>query len=231
MIRVQVGLVILWLLMGLPVLAAPGDTYPETSRALQERYVDEVLAHRNYNAYAKRAMEEGYPNIAHLFRSLAMSEAVHGRNFHALLQELKIPIPDAHNGLAVSTTRKNLKHASTVEAQEIDKEYPAILKRVRPEGHKLAIQSITWAWKAEQQHRDLIIQIRKAASYFFGLLVGRIEGEPSRYYVCQICGSTLTEIPAKQCPICSNLVHLYKEVPGYPGPAPMKPDIWKDDDE
>ena len=41
----------------------------------------------------------------------------------------------------------------------------------------------------------------------------------------------LTEIPIKQCPICTNPVHFYKEVPGFPGPAPGKPDIWKDDDE
>jgi predicted amidophosphoribosyltransferase len=35
--------------------------------------------------------------------------------------------------------------------------------------------------------------------------------------VCQVCGSTLTEIPAS-CPICGEAGSHYVEVPGFPGP-------------
>jgi len=208
-----------------PGWAAEAGAYPETTRALQERYVDEVRAHRQYGAYARRAIQDGYPNIAHLFRALSMSEAVHARNFRVLLRELGAKVPSATEGFTVGSTRENLKRATTVEAREIDKEYPAILERIRPEGHKRAIQSITWAWQAEQQHRELILKIRKAATYFFGMLVRRIEGKPSHYYVCQVCGSTLTEIPAHQCPICGSPVEDYLEVPGFKAPAPKKPGI------
>jgi rubrerythrin len=202
------------------VAAEPDVAYPRTIAALQERYADEIQAQQKYGAYAKHALQEGYPNIAHLFRALAASEAVHARNFALLLKELGATpqLPEIH--FEVSSTRRHLKQTTDVEAAEIDTEYPAILERIRPEGHQGAIEKITWAWLAEKQHRELILDIRKAATIFFGLLVNRIEGEPSRYYVCQICGSTLTEPPPADCPICEHSAEHYLEVPGFPGPAP-----------
>ncbi len=208
--------------------AASGEL---TIEALKERYRDEVIAHRSYAAYAERACDEGYPNIAHLFKSLAASEGVHARNFKGLLAGLDV---DA-NAIAilqaqeVGTTRDNLKHASGVERDEIDREYPAILERIASEENQHAITSITHAWKAEQQHRDLIVKIHKAASRMFGLLVGRIEGGESHYHVCAVCGSTLTELPGNQCPICAEPVSGYHEVEPYPQgacKAPVTDDEW-----
>lgn len=201
-----------------------------TIEALKERYQDEVMAHRSYAAYAERACGQGYPNIAHLFKSLAASEGVHARNFSKLLTELQfdvksIKIPDQE---AVGTTRENLKHASIVERDEIDREYPAILKRIEAEANQEAITSITHAWKAEQQHRELIVKIYNAARRWFGLLVGRIEGGESHYHVCSVCGSTLTELPEHQCPICMQAVSNYSEVLPYPKNACMEAE--RDDD-
>jgi rubrerythrin len=197
-----------------------------TIEALKARYQDEVGAHQAYLAYADRACTEGYPNIAHLFKSLAASEGVHARNFKKLLQELKvdinaIPMPKARE---VGSTRSNLKHATAVERDEIDHEYPGILKRITSEANQDAITSITYAWKAEQQHRDLIEKIYNAAKRWFGLLVGRIEGGDSHYHVCNVCGSTLTEIPAAKCPICAQPVSHYREVAAYPKNACKAPE-------
>jgi rubrerythrin len=208
--------------------AAGPDAYPQTIAALQERYADEVQAHQKYAAYAAHADQEGYPHIAHLFRALAASETVHARNFANLLKELGATPQPPEVRIKISSTRRHLKQATGVEAEEIDTEYPAILERIRPEGHQGAIESITWAWQAEKQHRELIIKIRKAASSFFGLLVSRIEGAASRYYVCQICGSTLNEPPAGQCPICAHAAEHYQEVPGYPGVV-HREDPWAED--
>jgi rubrerythrin len=194
-----------------------------TIEALKERHQDEVTAHRAFVAYGERACAEGYPNIAHLFKSLAASEGVHARNFRNLLAGLKVDVkPIAIPGLQeVGTTRDNLKHASGVERDEIDREYPDILERIASEGNQDVITSITHAWKAEQQHRELIVKIHKAASRMFGLLVGRIEGGESHYHVCAVCGSTLTELPAHQCPICAEPVSSYREVEPYPKDACM----------
>lgn len=196
---------------------AGSDQYPHTVAALQERYADEVIAHRQYGAFAKHADSEDYPAIAHLFRALAASEGVHARNFSRLLRELGEEPVDPPVKIELSSTRAHLTQAATVEAAEIDTEYPAILQRIEGEQHEKAIRFITYAWKAEQQHRDLILKIKKGASWFFGMLVSRIEGSPTRYYVCQICGSTVTELPGSQCPICDHPPKEYREVPQFRG--------------
>jgi rubrerythrin len=209
----------LLMLAATSALVAGSDAYHLTREALGQRYVDEVRAHTKYLSYARQACTEGYPNIAHLFLSLGASEAVHARNFQGLLLELgmkpKTPSMKLGGG-AVKTTRENLRHATEVERDEIDKEYPAILEHIRPEGHQAAIDNITYAWEAEKQHRDLIVKIQKAAKGYFELLVGRIEGEPTHYHVCRVCGSTLTELPDKVCPICGQPVKHYREVPPFP---------------
>jgi len=196
-----------------PVAADDAARYPDTITALQERYVDEVTAHQKYGAYARHALDEGYPAIAHLFKALAASEAVHARNFSGVLRDLgRSPVPPAPR-VELSSTREHLRQAATVEADEIDEEYPAILERIRAEQHEQAIRFITYAWEAEQQHRELILKIKKGASWFFGMLVSRIEGNPTHYHVCQVCGSTVSELPTGQCPICRHPSSEYREVP------------------
>lgn len=189
-------------------VAAGADDYRFTIEALHQRYQDEITALHKYQAYADQARADGYPNIAHLFRSLAASEAVHANNFNNLLKafgeksKAKVP-PD----IKVLDTRQNLKNAVEVEAQEIDHEYPAILKKISQENHKGAMQAIDYAWKSEKQHRELIKKMQKGTKKFwFSFLVDVIEGDPVDYHVCQICGSTLTELPKIKCSICEHPV-------------------------
>jgi rubrerythrin len=206
-----------------PLGAEDSAAYPATVAATQERYADEVVAHQKYGAYARHALDEGYPGIAHLFQALAASEAVHAENFGDVLRELgQEPVMPSVQ-IELSSTREHLRQAATVEAEEIDREYPAILERIDGEGHERAIRFLTYAWRAEQQHRDLILKIKKGASWFFGTLVEKIEEGPSRYYVCQICGSTLGELPADQCPICEHSHDRYREVTGFRDRASAAP--------
>ncbi len=207
--------ILLAAILPVTMVSAGSATYPNTIEALHARYADEIIAHQKYGAYAKHALQENYPAIAHLFRALAAAEAIHARNFANLLTDLgEKPVMPVVT-FEVLTTRKHLQQAAEVEAQEIDTEYPQILEKIRPENHSEAIQLITYAWKSEKQHRDLILQIKKAASWFFGMLVSRIEGKPTRYYVCRICGATVTKLPSGQCPICSHPATEYQEVPGF----------------
>ena len=219
--RLLIGLLLLVSTAG-AALAQSGQ-FPRTMTALQERYADEVIAHRKYGAYAVHARSEGYPAIAHLFRALAASEAVHASNFARLLREAGIEPATPEVEPVLTKTREHLKQAATVEAAEIDQEYPAILNQIEAEQHQEAIRFITYAWKAEKQHRELILKIKKGASWFFGTLVSRIEGSPTRYYVCQVCGSTVTELPGSQCPICDHPPQRYREVPEYPGETDSAP--------
>jgi rubrerythrin len=166
--------------------------YPETISALQTLYQDEVQAFYDYQAYAKKAASEKYPNIARLFITLATSESIHARNFKKVLSGIGVEAEEK-SGFEpkVSSTRKNLKLATAVELEEIDNKYPQFIKQIAPENHSEAIQYITYAWEAEKQHRKLLKKIKSGTGIFFGLLTQKIEGSPSPYFVCQNCGSTL----------------------------------------
>jgi len=187
--------------------------YPRTVEALKLRYIDEVNAHSKYNAYSTRALSEGYPNIALLFTALAASESIHARNFETLLIKLEVTPPTfIEPPFEVLSTKENLHHATAVEAEEIDNEYPKIIGAITPEDHEATIRNITYAWEAERQHRDLIKKIEKNVKRWFSLVAKFIEREPAHYYVCDICGSTLVKLPKNSCPICGNTVSSYREV-------------------
>ena len=187
--------------------------YKETISVLQSLHQDEMQAMHNYQAYARKAVSQKYPNIAKLFMTLASSESVHARNFKACLAKLGVAAEELpQQPLKVASTRKNLKFAIAVELEEIDRKYPQVLKQIKPENHKEAIQFITYAWESEKQHRELLKRIQSGTGLFFGLLTKRIEGNPYQYFVCQNCGSTLSEIPASTCPVCGGPAAKYAEI-------------------
>ena len=185
----------------------------ETITVLQSLYQDEMQAMNNYRAYAKKAVSENYPNIAKLFMTIAASESVHARNFKACLAKLGVAAETfPQQAVKVAGTRENLKFAIAVELEEIDKKYPQVLEKIKPENHAEAIQYIHYAWESEKQHRELLKEMQSGTGIFFGLLTKRIEGNPSQYFVCQNCGSTLSEIPEVTCPICGGPAAKYKEI-------------------
>jgi rubrerythrin len=198
--------------LALPAVSAQ-SRYSETISVLQTLYQDEVQASENYQAYAEKAVSENYPNIAKLFNSIAISESIHARNFKKVLSDLGAE-PEAVAGVEpnVSSTRKNLKLATAVELEEIDKMYPQYIKQITAENHAQAIQYVTYAWEAEKQHRALLEKIKSGTGIFFGLLTRKIEDSPSPYFVCQNCGSTLSEVPEATCPICGGPSAKYTEI-------------------
>lgn len=212
-ISIAMACIFVFLLFALCINAQ--SKYRETIAVLQTLYQDEVQAFNGYQAYAKRAESEKYPNIAKLFISIAASESIHARNFKKILSDLGATAEEIPGfEPKVSSTRKNLKLAISVELEEIDNKYPQFIKQITPENHAEAIQHITYAWKAEKQHRALLKKIKSGTGIFFGLLTKRIEGSPSPYFVCQNCGSTLSEIPESACPICGGPSAKYIEIKG-----------------
>jgi rubrerythrin len=188
--------------------------YPHTTEAMQERYADEMRAYHNYAVFSQKAVEEGYPNIAYLFTSLAESEFIHAHNFRARLLELGTkPRPVSGLDAKASSTKSNLNAAVSVEANEIDHKYPDIVKLISPENHQQSIDATTWAWQSEAQHRKLIIKMQKHVVRWWGIVSSKIEERHVTYYVCEICGSTLVEIPKETCPICGRPASEYRQIP------------------
>ena len=186
--------------------------YYETISVLQELYKAEIIASNTYSEFARKALEEGYYSVARLFSALSESESVHARNFKNILNDLGVepenfPEPD----IKIGDTKKNLEWALKVELSEIDTKYPKMIEGIKSEGNKRALKDITYAWKAEMLHKDLIKKMKSGLWLFFGKIVDKLK-EAHEYHVCQRCGSTVFELSEKSCVICGSPVSMYKQI-------------------
>jgi rubrerythrin len=153
----------------------------QTEQNLQEAFAGESQANRKYLAFAKKADQEGYPQVANLFRAAAEAETVHA---HAHLRVLK----------GVKSTAENLKEAIAGETHEFKSMYPGMIDTAQSEGEKAAQRSFTFANEVEKIHADLY---QKA--------LDSLDNPESVecYYVCDVCGYTCENEPPDTCPVCN----------------------------
>lgn len=151
----------------------------KTEKNLQEAFAGESQANRKYLAFAKKAEEEGFKQIARLFRAAAEAETVHA---HAHLRELG----------GVKGTRENLAAAIGGETHEFQNMYPQMIADATAEGVSGALRSFTYANEVEKIHADLYQKALDA--------IGK--NAETAYYVCQVCGNTVENEAPDECPIC-----------------------------
>lgn len=161
----------------------------KTTKNLQDAFAGESQANRKYLAFAKKAEEEGFGQIAKLFRAAAEAETVHAHNH---LREMG----------GIRTTKENLHEAINGESYEFQKMYPQMIKDAEAEGQKGALKSFNFANEVEKIHADLY---KKA--------VENLGKNPSvDYHVCQVCGNTVEGEPPDKCPICGANKKMFKKV-------------------
>ena len=61
----------------------------ETNENLKNAFAGESQANRRYTAFARKADEEGFPQVAKLFRAAAEAEAIHALNHLKITGELR----------------------------------------------------------------------------------------------------------------------------------------------
>jgi len=186
--------------------------YYQTISALQQLYNAKIMGSNTYSELAQKALEQRYYSVASLLSALSEAESVHARNFINILNELgfgmkDFPKPD----IKISATRENLEFSLAVELSKIDTYYPTLIERIKPEGNESALEDITYAWKAETQHRDLIINMESSLWPPLGKIVDNLK-EAHEYHVCQRCGSTVFNLPEKSCIICGSPISIYKRI-------------------
>jgi rubrerythrin len=120
----------------------------QTDENLKIAFADESQTNIEYLAYAHRAMEEGFIEIAQLFREAAGAEVVHALNH---LKAMGI----------VQTTKKNLKEAAEGESLEIISMYPKFIEEAESEGREEAAASFRIAFEREKHHRAMFQQALK----------------------------------------------------------------------
>jgi rubrerythrin len=192
------------LLAWLPAFKGAGAAaYAATVAAMQSAREAEHEVYDQYTEFARRAQLEGYRGIAYLFTAFAASEQIHASNFGKMLTRLNVELAVlAKPAVRVGSTRENLMRAADGEMSSIDAFYPKLLEQLKPEGNEEAITLVRYAWSSEQQHRDKIKQIQRWTSTFFETVARTIDEKTGRYFVCQICGSTVNAVPPSVCPVC-----------------------------
>jgi len=183
----------------------------QTRQILKKAYVREIQAHLAYTKFSQKALKEDYPNIAYLFKSFAVAESIHGRNFRNTLLSLGDPPSRPAEKIEILSTRKNLDQAIQLELNEINIYYPEHIRAIKEEAHWNAITAVAHALASEKQHENLLQKMKKGTGIFWGMLKKRIEGENVTFFICQVCGSTLIKMP-DICPICEKPNSFYKEI-------------------
>jgi len=193
--------------------ASPALQYTATIAAMTEARAVETRVSRQYFAFGRKALDDGYKGVAYLFIAFASSEQVHAANFGKVLAKLGADAPPLPQYAGpVGTTRENLIAAAKGEAESIEDLYPKMLERIRPEGHAEAMRFVNFAWASERQHQDKIKQIRRYSPTMFELVAKHIDAKTSAYFVCQGCGSTLNALPAQSCPVCQVASTSYRRI-------------------
>ena len=111
-----------------------------------------------------------------------------------------------------STTKRNLIDAADKEIRSIEVVYPDILRRIRLEGLEDANLAVKYSWESHMQHRDIINKVRRWTPDHFEAVARRIDKKTDRYYICQLCGSTVLKPPEADCPVCENPGQHYRLV-------------------
>jgi len=162
----------------------------KTMGDLKAAFAGESQANRKYTAFAKKADEEGHPQVARLFRAAAHGETVHALNHFKVMGEIK-------------TTTENLKTAIAGETYEFETMYPDFIKDAVAEQNAPANVTFSRANEVEKIHAKLYKEALDA--------LGKAT-EQYDYYVCPVCGYVQARNAPERCPVCHTLGTRFEKI-------------------
>ena len=163
-----------------------------TTENMQAAFKGETTASAKYAAYSKKAEQEGYHEIALLFKAASTAENIHANNHKAVLQESGIAVPAIKPEFTVKNTKENLQDAIAGETYEAATMYPEFLTTANKDGNQIAMISLTYAYKTEKKHKIFYEEALAA------LQNNNVKSLPIVFYVCPTCGNTYqTKAPAR----------------------------------
>jgi len=160
---------------------------------LGQAFAGESNAAHRYTAFAQKADQEGYAQVASLFRAAAKSEEIHRERHRAALKKLGGAGADVKlDDLQVGTTAENLRAAIAGESYERDTMYPAFIAQAKADDARPAVRTLNAAMAAEKEHAKLFQQALDTLG----------QKTAVEFYVCRDCGFTVTTRPNEKCPVC-----------------------------
>lgn len=161
----------------------------KTTENLKAAFAGESQANRKYLAFAAKADQEGYPQVARLFRAAAEAETIHAHNHLRVLK-------------AIRSTKENLQEAIAGETHEFKNMYPQMIADAQAEGDKEAERSFTFANEVEKVHAQLYEKALRTME----------EKKLVDIYVCPVCGYTVEETVPENCPVCNAKGKTFRKI-------------------
>jgi rubrerythrin len=181
-----------WACAGHAAEAKPAATLENLMKAFD----GESNAHARYLAFAKKADEEGYGQVAGLFRAAATAEEIHFKNHAEVIKKLGGTAKADVKAAEVKTTKENVEAALKGESYERDTMYPEFIATAEKEGVKKAVETFTEAKGAEAAHAKLYQEVLANLDAW--------KGGKKDFFVCPECGNTVLALTFENCPICGN---------------------------
>jgi len=153
----------------------------KTRKNVYEAFVGEAKAHHRLLAFARKADEEEYPQVAKLFRAVAAAEGVHVERHLRLLGEA-----------VVKSTEENLQFSFESETTVNEVYYPRFIGEAEAEGERAAALTFSQARDVEEGH----------AALYKRALSAMLRDETHDYHVCQVCGYVAEREAPDRCPVC-----------------------------
>jgi rubrerythrin len=152
----------------------------------------ESQANRKYKAFSEKAAEEGFNNVAVLYKAASEAEAIHAKKLLKVLA-------------AIGSTTQNLEASIAGETHEYTSMYPEFIKGAEADNRSDAILAFTHAMKAEEVHANLYKKALDAVKA--GRDIGR-----EKIFLCPVCGNIVSGTVPDKCPICSAFGKLFREI-------------------
>jgi rubrerythrin len=175
-----------------------------TLENFQTAFNGESNAHVRYVAFATKADQEGYGEVASLFRAAARAEEIHARNHAEQIKKLGGDPQAKVETSVVKSTRENLEVAIRGEIHERDHMYYDFRKQAWALGNRDAVRMFNYAREAEAEHAKLFMEA-------YGNLEN-MRGKGQIYYVCTVCGYTTKDLEFAKCHTCFSPKEKFQQV-------------------
>ena len=153
-----------------------------TQDCIAGAFAGESQARNKYNAFSQAAEDEGFANVAKLFKAASLAEEIHAKRLMRI-------------GGYIGTTEQNLAAGQTGELEETNVMYPGFIEIAEKEGRQDAVITFTHAMKAEAIHAGL-----------YGKAIESVKAgkdiDAKTVYLCPVCGNIEINHTSERCPIC-----------------------------
>ncbi|MCK9581540.1 MAG: rubrerythrin family protein [Methanoregula sp.] len=158
----------------------------------KEALAGESQANRKYQAFSDKAAEDGFRNVATLYKAASEAEAIHAKKLLKVLA-------------AIESTEKNLAASVEGETHEFKTMYPEFIRAAEAEKRSDAVLAFTHAMKAEEVHATLYMKALDAVRS--GSDISR-----EKIFLCPVCGNIeVGKVPDK-CPVCGVFAKQFREI-------------------